>query len=115
MGVLPLKDREKVLMEQKKFLSHKRLTLLKGWSKVGHAIMMDWVHATGIWSRTVKVVPLGFEVELHYEEIFFKLMALNGQYLQGSPTPLKVSSLPFPGHLTTKEVANLMEGWLKDK
>ena len=61
---------------------------------VGHVAMLKWLHNTGIWQRTVKEVPLGFEVEVHSEEIFFKLMALNGQFLPGSSTPLKVTSLP---------------------
>ena len=35
MGALPLKEREKGLMEETRMLSHMRLTLLEGWPLVG--------------------------------------------------------------------------------
>ena len=82
---------------------------------VGHEAMLQWLHNNGIWPRAVKEVPLGFEVEIHSEEAFYKLMNLNGHFLHGSPTPLRVTGLPISGQFTTEEVANLMKGWLKDK
>ena len=115
MGALPLKDREKVLMEEKRLLSHKKLLLMEGWPQVGEVAMLNWLHGHGFWPKKVKVVPLGFEVEVHTEELFFKLMALSAKFLQGSSTPLKVTALDLPEHLTAMEVANLMKGWLKDK
>ena len=65
-------------------------------------------------AKAVKDVPLGFEVQIHSEEVFYNLMNLNGQFLHGSPTPLRVTGLPISGQFTTEEVANLMKGWLKD-
>ena len=77
--------------------------------------MLTWMHGNGFWPKKVKVVPLGFQVEVHTEELFFKLMALSAKFLQVSSTPLKVTALDLPEHLTAMEVANLMKGWLKGK
>ena len=115
MGALPLKDREKALLEQKRMVSHKKVALLEGWPMVGHEAMLQWLHANGIWPRAVKDVPLGFEVEIHSEEVFYKLMNVNGHFFHGSPTPLRVTGLAISERFTTEEVANLMKGWLKDK
>ena len=48
---------------------------------VGHVAMLEWLHNNGIWPRTVKEDFLAFEVEVHSEEIFFKIMVLNHQFL----------------------------------
>jgi hypothetical protein len=51
--------------------------------------MWNWLHGMAVWPKSVKVVPQGFEVEVHSEDIFSKLLALNRKNLQGETTPSK--------------------------
>ena len=102
-------------MEQKGVLCRKRLPLYEGWPQVGFIAMMDWLHATGIWPKMVKVVPLGFEVEVHYEEIFSNSCISMARICKAAQHLLGSQTSPFLGIFTTEEVANSMKGWLKDK